>query len=297
LHEFALRTLYNAWSFFFTRLYHRHGKEKMRTWGLALVLSVGSLLTSVATAAPLIYTGHAISFTKTPASDYTLPANQDRILSDVIITRGGTRGIYNIAEEESYADNSSPAGTAWAFTHNNPSVTVAAANWAALNFTDWQSALGGGGSLGTAILEGDAVLHLVDQDIYLDIRFTSWGVGPGAGGGFSYERAAITPSADFDRDGDVDGQDFLTWQRNIGAAEALQSQGDADFGGVVTADDLVAWRAAFGNSLPALAVVPEPGSLCLAGMVFLGVIRRRRQGTPMREFSGVLQPFQGCGYS
>jgi len=269
----------------------------MRTLGLVLALWAGSSLTSMATAAPLIYTGYAITFTKTPASDHTLPANQDRILSDVIITRGGTRGIYNIAEEASYADNSSPAGTAWAFTHNNPLATVTAANWAALNFTNWQSALGGGGSLGTAILDGNAVLHLVDQDIYLDIRFTSWGVGPGAGGGFSYERAAITPSADFDRDGDVDGQDFLTWQRNIGAAEALQSQGDADFGGGVNGDDLDAWRATFGNPLAALAAVPEPGSLCLAGMVFLGVIRRRRQGTPIRELSGVLQPFQGCGYS
>jgi hypothetical protein len=249
----------------------------MRTLGLALALLAGPSLASVATAAPLIYTGYAVTFAKTPASDYTLPANQDRILSDVIITRGGTRGIYNIAEEESYADGSSPAGTAWAFTHNNPLATVAAANWATLAFTDWQSALGGGGSLGTAILNGNAVLHLVDQDIYLDIRFTSWGVGPGAGGGFSYERAAITPSADFDRDGDVDGQDFLTWQRNIGTAEALQSQGDADFGGGVDGGDLVAWRAGFGNSLTALAAVPEPGSLCLAGMVFLGLILRCRQ--------------------
>lgn len=249
----------------------------MRTLGLVLILFVGSLLTSVTTAAPLIYTGNEITFTKTPWSDYTLSANQDSILYDVIITRGDTRGIYNIAQEESYADNSSPAGTAWAFTHNNPSMTLAATNWAALNFTDWQSSLGGGGSLATAILDGDAVLHIVDQDIYLDIRFTSWGVGSDSGGGFSYERAEITPSADFDRDGDVDGQDFLTWQRNYGAVEALQSQGDADFGGVVTTDDLAAWQAAYGNPLIALAAVPEPGSLCLAGMVFLGFALRRLQ--------------------
>jgi hypothetical protein len=249
----------------------------MRTLGLALVLLVGSLPTSAATAAPLIYTGYEITFAKTAFSDQTLPANQDPILHDVILTRGDSRGLYNIAREELYADNSSPAGTAWAFTRNNPSVTVAAANWAALNFTDWQSSLGGGGSLGTAILDGDAVLHLVDQDIYLDIRFISWGVGSSSGGSFSYERAEIAPSADFDRDGDVDGQDFLTWQRNYGAVEALQSQGDADFSGDVAADDLVVWQAAFGNPLTALAVIPEPGSLCLAGIVFLGAILRRRQ--------------------
>ena len=33
------------------------------------------------------------------------------------------------------------------------------------------------------------VLHLIEEDIYLDVRFLSWTSGNGAGGGFSYERS------------------------------------------------------------------------------------------------------------
>jgi hypothetical protein len=34
----------------------------------------------------------------------------------------------------------------------------------------------------------DLVMHLIDDDIYLNIKFTSWSVGKK--GGFSYERSA-----------------------------------------------------------------------------------------------------------
>ena len=33
------------------------------------------------------------------------------------------------------------------------------------------------------------VVHLITDNIYIDIKFTSWGQGSGAGGGFSYERS------------------------------------------------------------------------------------------------------------
>ena len=33
------------------------------------------------------------------------------------------------------------------------------------------------------------ILHLISDDIYLDIQFTGWGVGFGGGGAFSYQRA------------------------------------------------------------------------------------------------------------
>ena len=32
------------------------------------------------------------------------------------------------------------------------------------------------------------VLHLIDEDIYIDVTFLSWTRGSGSGGGFSYER-------------------------------------------------------------------------------------------------------------
>jgi hypothetical protein len=53
-------------------------------------------------------------------------------------------------------------------------------------------------------------------------------------------------TADFDTDGNVDGGEFLTWQRNFGATGATRAQGDADGNGVVDAADLATFQAKFG---------------------------------------------------
>jgi hypothetical protein len=249
----------------------------MRTWILPLLVCLS--LANLASAAPLVYTGHTISFSKAAFANPSSPENQDFILDNVLITRATTAGIYNAALEQFYTVNSSPMGTRWAFPFNNPEKTLAATYWADLTFEDWQSSLGGAGSLATSILDGDAVLHLVEQDIYLDIRFTAWGIGGGSGGSFTYERAEITPSADFDRDGTVDGRDFLIWQRGFGATGALQSDGDANFDGAVDGDDLQVWQNSYGSPLLAVGAVPEPsGLLLLAAFSAMGsvfAVRRR----------------------
>lgn len=68
-------------------------------------------------------------------------------------------------------------------------------------------------------------------------------------------------SADFDGDLDVDGADFLTWQRNVGAASgALQIQGDANNDHANNAADLAEWRTSFGGSLATFAGVPTVGA-------------------------------------
>jgi hypothetical protein len=249
----------------------------MRTW--CLLLMIGGVFANAATAQSLVYTGYEVTFEKVAFADETLPENQDFILNGISITRGSTRGIYNIAQEEFFEDFVSPLGTAWAFPNNNPAVTLSAANCAdgcsEYVFEDWQTANGGAGGGPPATVDQDAIVHLIDQDVYLDIRFTSWAMGFGAGGAFSYERAVITPSADFDRDGDVDGRDFLTWQRNYGATEVLQSEGDADFDGVVSGDDLIIWQDSYGSALTAVSTVPEPGSILLAAVLTLGITFRR----------------------
>ena len=96
----------------------------------------------------------------------------------------------------------------------------------------------------------------------------------------------LTPilSADFDDDGDVDGGDFLNWQRGFGKTiGATQTEGDADRDGDVDAADLTHWNAAFAaTALPAgetaSAVVPEPTSavLTLCGLLASKNCRRRR---------------------
>jgi hypothetical protein len=89
--------------------------------------------------------------------------------------------------------------------------------------------------------------------------------------------------ADFDSDGDVDGHDFLAWQRGLGKTNAQLSDGDANADGVVDGADLAAWRSAFGSQSAAAAVqaVPEPAtaSLAIAAVAPFAAARlRRRRG-------------------
>ena len=67
-------------------------------------------------------------------------------------------------------------------------------------------------------------------------------------------------NADFDGDDDVDGADFLIWQRHNGANGKL-AQGDANEDGRVNDADLAVWRAQFGTPRPQpprANAVPEP---------------------------------------
>ncbi|MBL9161918.1 MAG: hypothetical protein JNL18_04155 [Planctomycetaceae bacterium] len=77
-------------------------------------------------------------------------------------------------------------------------------------------------------------------------------------------------AGDFDLDGDVDGADFLSWQRGFGiTGTATVAQGDADGNHNVDGADLAIWRQNFGldASAPSINAVPEPG----AGILTIGV--------------------------
>jgi hypothetical protein len=134
-----------------------------------------------------------VPFSKPSFADPTLPANQDRITGNVWLTRGTNQGLFNARVETGYVDIS-PADTEWAtaLMSANAGETIAASNWQDLAFDDWISAYGGmgTGSLPANLLANNAVVHLITDDIYLDLRFTSWS---GGGGSFSYQRAAAIP--------------------------------------------------------------------------------------------------------
>jgi glucose/arabinose dehydrogenase len=152
---------------------------------LLALLVVAPLGLPVSTPAATIWTGPTITFTKADGADPTQAANQDRMTPNVWITRGNSQGIYNAKSETLYTHNVSPADTEWA--------TGTTANYASLTYRPWE--LWYGGSLGggpAATLNTNAVLHLISEDIYLDIKLTSWSGGFGSSGGFSYVRS--TPS-------------------------------------------------------------------------------------------------------
>ena len=86
----------------------------------------------------------------------------------------------------------------------------------------------------------------------------------GGYGIFVSDIAASLPSlpGDFDLDNDVDGSDFLSWQR-----------------GAHSSSDLAAWRTNFGSSLlptsatsvVSAAAVPEPATLGMVGWLVLAL--------------------------
>lgn len=82
--------------------------------------------------------------------------------------------------------------------------------------------------------------------------------------------APPTGDADFDDDGDVDGADFLRWQRGLGSG-STNSTGDANGSGTVDADDLAIWRGQFRPPAAAAATaVPEPGGWLLMALATWG---------------------------
>ncbi len=91
--------------------------------------------------------------------------------------------------------------------------------------------------------------------------------------------SAVVEDADFDGDGDVDGADFLTWQRSNGGPGDL-ADGDANDDSVVNGLDLAVWRAQFGPAaVPAVGVVPEPACLTLVALGMIGAVAAgRRRG-------------------
>jgi hypothetical protein len=132
--------------------------------------------------ASTIWNGPTINFTDIAGSDPTQAANQDRLTNNVWITRAGVQGIYNAAQETGFTHFLSPADTAWA--------NGTTANYASLTYTDWNTWAKGVNPNPPSTVGVDAVMHLISDDIYLDVKFTTWG---GSAGGFSYSRSTPVP--------------------------------------------------------------------------------------------------------
>jgi hypothetical protein len=164
-----------------------------RATGSAAVLVVIALLSPCvpASADPVVWNGPMITFTKPDFSDWTLPINQDRLTDNVWLTRADINPLFNIAVDPFYMEGS-PSDTEWAFGPTQPGNPgpISASNHANLVFESFVSSLDGRIGL-NAVPFGPGVLHLISDDIYLDIAFTSWTQAKSfeSGGGFSYIRS------------------------------------------------------------------------------------------------------------
>lgn len=123
-----------------------------------------------------IWSGSTVNFIKENGPDPQDPSNQDRLTDKVWITRGNNGGqIYNILSESSADKDDSPTGTEWAIGTTD--------NVSSLNFKPFRSAVGEP----KGVVGKNLVMHLIEDDIYLNVTFTSW--SQNKQGGFSYNRA------------------------------------------------------------------------------------------------------------
>jgi len=251
--------------------------------GLSVFCVLGFL--SQPTNATTVWSGLTKTFSKSSFTDPTLPENQDRLTANVSFSRGSSGGLLNIATELFFDQGTSPADTLWATELNNDSTTVSAENHA--NLTVWQPWFDayqlGPGTHGATLTGVNAVVHLLTDDIYLDIKFTSWSAG--TNGFFSYERAepaAAAPTGDYNGNGTVDAADYVVWRRSLGQNGVPQgTDADGNSSGSIDAGDYTYWRERFGNTVAgsgaSLGGIPEPAGLCLL-LEFLAIaasVRRR----------------------
>jgi hypothetical protein len=129
-----------------------------------------------------IWTGPTIDFTKENNADFTQEQNQDRITDYVWLTRGDNDVLFNIKTETSAFSGSSPQDTKWAEGTTE--------NLSGLTFTNFKGAAPviNGSSKIKNMVGKHYVLHLISENIYIDVLINSW-QPYNNGGGFSYTRS------------------------------------------------------------------------------------------------------------
>lgn len=143
--------------------------------GITLVLVLTSAI-ALAQDAPTVWTGETITFRKAAGTDPTVAANQDRITDSVWITRRNEGGqIFNIVVNNRANSRNSPEGTRWAFGTT--------AELDTLDFGRFRQTV----EKPQDVVGKPLVLHVVEEDIYIDLIFTEW--LNGKRGGFAYERS------------------------------------------------------------------------------------------------------------
>lgn len=124
----------------------------------------------------VIWDGPTTTFSKAAETDPADPTNQDRLTDNVWITRANDGGqIYNAQSENSAIKNSSPRGTQWAQGTLDQIDN--------LTFTDFRTAVGQPKN----VVGKDLVMFMVEDNIYVSVKFSSWSVRKA--GGFAYTRS------------------------------------------------------------------------------------------------------------
>jgi hypothetical protein len=133
---------------------------------------------------------------------------------------------------------------------------------------------------------------------WIGLRIDNEADATGAVVGYAYETevgtgilagdiGAVVANADYDGDGDVDGADFLVWQRENGTAVIPKTSADGTGDGQINGDDLAFWKTAVAATpATAAAAAPEPGTLILAGLGGMLLVGRFALGRLSRKAAG-----------
>ncbi len=217
--------------------------------------------------AQTIWKGPKMTFTKADNADWSLATNQDRITDRVSITRKDKKGIFNILVESDsggntgYSSNPIPTDTEWAYGTTE--------NYASLTYVNLNTLIGEGFS---DIVDGRSmVLHLITDDIYIDIEFLSWTSGGGDTlglGGFSYERS--TPNGLVINEIFADPLNTSAGDANgDGTGNLLQDEFIELYNDAETAIDLTGWKLADADqdrhTFLQGTIIPAKGSLVVFG--------------------------------
>ena len=124
-----------------------------------------------------LWEGVPLTFTKDNGGDPTQSASQDRITDNVWLTRGDVGILFNAVSESTANNNSSPAGTEWA--------QGTFADLEMMEFTNFRAACPG--NKPKNVVGIPMVVHLIEEDVYIEITITSW--AQGKVGGFTYQRS------------------------------------------------------------------------------------------------------------
>jgi hypothetical protein len=264
-------------------------RSHTRIWQIVAALAAACLaFADPAGAQPHVWSGLTFEFVKPDNEE--APFTTDSITSNVSITRGTDRGLYNpVVDDDWFDSDSGPSNTRWATVYNNEADTIAASNWENLNFEDqtWLAAYLG--SVGNVIEGTDAVVYLVLDNVYLDLRVTHW--QKGGGGGFAYLRAEPpAPTGDYNGDLVVNAADYTVWRNTLGEAVNFDGAGaDGDGDRMVDYDDFLFWKDRYGDVVggtgagqSALSQVPEPASATLVLAILAFLVSRRFQSLARR---------------
>ena len=136
-------------------------------------------------AAPTIWTGPTTNFAQTAVALGAPPVADVLVPGHVSLARNGNHWLYNTNVDLFGAQGGTPSDTEWAFG--------ALANHASLTYQSFDSFRNFDLS-GVLLNGGPMVVHLINEDIYLSVRFTAW---PHGGGLIAYTRSTpavvVTP--------------------------------------------------------------------------------------------------------